>query len=84
MVLSTIEKAKKGGIISNWEYSQVLAFVISHLYVANPQSRVGAISRLTLDQHQELQHSGHLACSDFKTWETYEAQFINACPATRA
>lgn len=83
-MIKIIETAKKGGIISTWEYSQVLNFVVSHLYVTNPQSRVGAISRMTLEQHEELQNSGHLGCTDFKTWETYEAQFINACPATRA
>ncbi len=82
-ILGIIEKAKKGGIIRLSEYNEVLNFTVSHLYVANPQSRIGAISRMTLSQHQELQMSGHLACTDFKTWQSYEAQFINACPASR-
>lgn len=57
-------------------------FIAAHLYVANPQSRVGAINRMTWDQFEVLCSDGRLECTDFKTWESYEAQFITACPAT--
>lgn len=64
------------------EYIEILNFIAAHLYVANPQSRVGAINRMTVEQSRILFSEGRLECSDFKTWETYEAQFITACPAT--
>lgn len=81
-ILNLIEKAKKGFMILSTEYIQIMNFIAAHLYVANPQSRVGAINRLTLQQCRSLCDEGRLECSDFKTWETYEAQFITACPAT--
>ena len=80
--MNLIEKAKKGFMMLSTEYIQILNFIAAHLYVANPQSRVGAINRLTLQQCRILCDEGRLECSDFKTWETYEAQFITACPAT--
>lgn len=64
------------------DYLRVINFIAAHLYVANPQSRVGAINRLTIDQSKILIADGRLECSDFKTWESYEAQYITACPAT--
>lgn len=81
-VVNLIEKAKNGSMILSTEYIQIVNFISAHLYVANPQSRVGAINRLTIKQCRILCDEGRLECSDFKTWETYEAQFITACPAT--
>ncbi len=69
-------------MILSIDYLRVINFIAAHLYVANPQSRVGAINRLTVDQFRVLCSHGRLECSDFKTWETFEAQFITACPAT--
>lgn len=81
-ILKIIDQGKKGNILLSVDYLRVINFIAAHLYVANPQSRVGAINRLTLDQCQILCTDGRLECSDFKTWESYEAQFITACPAT--
>lgn len=69
-------------MILSTEYIDVLNFISAHLYVANPQGRVGSISRMTIEQFRILCSEGRLECSDFKTWESYEAQFITACPAT--
>lgn len=80
--LKIIEKAKGGGIMLSNEYQKVINFLVAHLFVANPQSRVGALNRLNMDQCRQLCRDGRLACQDFKTWETYESQFITACPAT--
>ena len=81
-ILKIIQRAKEGSIILAVDYLRVVNFIAAHLYVTNPQSRVGAINRLTLDQCEILCRDGGLECSDFKTWDTYEAQFITACPAT--
>ena len=81
-ILKIIERTKKGSVLLAVDYLRVVNFVAAHLYIANPQSRVGAINRLTLEQCRNLCREGRLECSDFKTWETYEAQFITACPAT--
>lgn len=81
-ILKIIDQGKKGNIILSVDYLKVINYIAAHLYVANPQSRVGAINRLTVAQCHILCEDGRLECSDFKTWESYEAQFITACPAT--
>lgn len=84
MICLIIDSAKKGGIVSTPQYNRVLDFVVSHLYVANPQSRIGCINRMNLRQYQELHESGRTGCHDFKTWDKFAVQYVNACPATIA
>jgi hypothetical protein len=71
-----------GGIISATNYNKYLEFVISHLYIANPQARIGAIKDLTLSDYELLKAHGMISCQQFKTSETYTYQHVTACPAT--
>jgi len=81
-MMQLIARAKQGFHLNPTEYNDSLNFIIAHLFVANPQSRIGAINRLTMLQYPELCSQGRIDCTDFKTWATYEAQYVHACPAT--
>jgi len=74
----------KGNIlISPQAYQEFVDFLISHLYVANPQARIGAIQCLTLSGYQSLNAKGVVSCSDFKTADAYAYQCVTACPASQ-
>ncbi len=57
-------------------------YVVSHLYVANPQARIGAIQTMTMEAYHVLKAKGMVPCTNFKTAETYSFQYISACEAT--
>lgn len=59
-----------------------LDFLISHLYVANPQARIGAIQTLLLVDWERMK-DGTISCSQFKTEATFGYQFVSICLATQ-
>jgi hypothetical protein len=81
-MIKLCEKAQQGNKVSKREYKAFLDFLITHFYVANPQARICAMDKLTLNHMKELKDCGKVAMEDFKTSETYNYQIIMACPAT--
>ena len=59
-----------------------LCFLVSHIYVANPNARVGGVSHLNLDSLAELRSNGLVSTDLFKTSEKYGSQFIVVGPAS--
>jgi hypothetical protein len=59
-----------------------LAYIIAHMYVANPQARVGGLEYMDLDCLPTLQKNGFISTSHFKTAATYGYQTIVVCPST--
>lgn len=57
-------------------------YLVSHLYVANPQARIGAIQTMTMGAYNTLKEKGMVPCTNFKTAETYTYQYISACEAS--
>lgn len=72
----------EGGILPSISYNRFLEFVIAHLYIYNPQARIGAIKELTLGDFEQLRMTGIISCENFKTSETYKFQHVTTCPAT--
>lgn len=56
--------------------------MVAHTYVANPQSRAGALRTLEEDDLHELKVKNMVGIRDFKTASVFGTQFIIACPAT--
>ena len=59
-----------------------LCFLVSHIYLANPNARVGGVSELNFDSLAELRSNGLVATDVFKTAATYGSQFIVVGPAS--
>jgi hypothetical protein len=59
-----------------------LVYVIAHMYVANPQARVGGLESMDIDCLPELRERGFISTSRFKTAATYGYQTIVVCSAT--
>jgi hypothetical protein len=78
----TIQKAQDGYIISSEDYLVATYFCICHLYVGNPQGRIGAINEMKLQDVDRLKTEGIVGSSQFKTRDTYGVQFIAACKST--
>lgn len=57
-------------------------FCISHLYVGNPQGRIGAINEMKLQDLLRLKEDGIVGSPHLKTRETFGVQFIAACKPT--
>lgn len=55
---------------------------MAHLYVWNPQARVGGVGSLVFDSLEELRLKGITGTDAFKTRDTYGTQFIVVCPAS--
>jgi hypothetical protein len=72
----------EGGILPSSSYNRFLEFIVSHLYIFNPQARIGAIKELTLEDFDQLKMTGIISCEMFKTSETYHFQHVTTCPAT--
>jgi hypothetical protein len=65
-------------------YCSFLSYLMAHIYVANPQARVGAFHLLTTDTvFTLLNNDGMASSSNFKTQKTYGSQVILACKATQ-
>lgn len=57
-------------------------YLMAHLYVANPQARIGAFESLSLAALQKLKEDGMVPSSNFKTSSTYSYQFVTAGEAS--
>lgn len=56
--------------------------MVSHIYLANPQARIGGISQLNFASLTELQAKGLTGTGAFKTSGTYGTQFIVVGPSS--
>ena len=63
-------------------YLYLVYYMIAHVYVMNPQARVGAVGRLEMDSLADLRSDGMTASSKFKTAKLYGTQFIITCDAS--
>lgn len=72
----------EGSIVSPSADQTYLDYMLAHLYVANPQARIGAIQNMIILDYQSLLESGAVPSRDFKTAEKYSFQYISACDAT--
>ena len=63
-------------------YLYLVYYMIAHIYVMNPQARVGAVGGLEMDALADLRSEGMTASSKFKTAHIYGTQFIFACDAS--
>jgi hypothetical protein len=75
-------QVRDGSILSPNAYQLFMDYVVSHLYVANPQARIGAIQTMTMEAYDVLKSKGMVPCTNFKTSETYSFQYISACEAS--
>lgn len=57
-----------------------LSYLITHMYLANPQARVGGLHSLRLSCLNELRCKGLTGTSAFKTAAIYGSQMIVTCP----
>lgn len=73
---------RDGSLISPSSYQIFQDYLMSHLYVANPQARVGAIQSMSMHAYGVLKARGLAPCTGFKTAETYGFQYISACEAS--
>lgn len=73
---------RNGSILSSNSYQIFMDYLVSHLYVANPQARIGAIQTMTMGAYNTLKARGMVPCTNFKTAETYGYQYISACEAS--
>ena len=62
--------------------SRFLVYLVTHMYVANPQARPGALESMDLACMSDLREKGVVTTSRFKTAETYGYQTIVVGPAT--
>lgn len=69
-------------MLSPNSYQVFMDYVVSHLYVANPQARIGAIETMTIGAYNTLKAKGMVPCTSFKTADTYAFQYISACEAS--
>lgn len=63
-------------------YLYLVYYMIAHVYVMNPQARVGAVGMLNMDSLAELRSDGMTASSTFKTARLYGTQFVITCQAS--
>lgn len=56
--------------------------MISHMYLANPQARIGGIHSLNFEGLAELRLKGSSGTDAFKTASVYGSQMIVMCPET--
>jgi hypothetical protein len=55
---------------------------MAHIYLANPQARVGPMHSLDFSALEELRVSNTTSTSSFKTASTYGTQVVVMCPQT--
>jgi hypothetical protein len=83
-IVKLCERISSGTVlVSPQAYQQYVDYTVAHLYVTNPQARIGAIQSLTLSGYAALRANGIVPCSDFKTADTYAYQCVSACAASQ-
>jgi hypothetical protein len=77
-----VKKAQEGFAIPSEDYLAATYFVVCHLYIGNPQGRIGALNELKLSDFDQLKSDGMVGSPHFKTVDTYGVQYISACNST--
>lgn len=57
-------------------------FCVCHLYVGNPQGRIGALCEMRVRDLKRMKEDGIVGSPHLKTRDTYGVQFISACQPT--
>jgi len=77
-----IYKIQEDHVMSGEDYLMATYFCICHLYVGNPQGRIGALNEMKLCDLERLKEEGMIGSPHFKTRDTFGVQFIAACKPT--
>jgi hypothetical protein len=75
-------EVREGAILTSAAYQRYMDFTLAHLYVANPQARIGAIQAMTMAAFEMLESKGMVPSTSFKTERNYTFQYISACEAS--
>jgi hypothetical protein len=81
-----IQKGSNGEYLSDEALSFAKDWVVSLLFVINPQGRSNAIRRLTVEESKQLcvpGGQGQVTSTHFKTSMTYGSQAVNCNPVTQ-
>jgi hypothetical protein len=69
-----------GTVLSDYRHIIILfrylQFLISHIYLTNPQARIGGIAQLDFAKLEDLRNKGIANTDTFKTSATFGFQFI--------
>jgi hypothetical protein len=77
-----IRKLQDGSLLSTEDYLMTTYFCVCHLYVGNPQGRIGALCEMRVRDLKRMKEDGIVGSPHLKTRDTYGVQFISACQPT--